>query len=72
MCVLSVHCTVCRQYSSHFTCYNHNIWFLQVTGDLSEHWPDPFSRENCGQSIGLTAGDVILYTCLYNQGDQET
>eukprot|EP00116_Pleurobrachia_bachei_P002376 sb/3462638/ len=20
-----------------------------------EHWPDPFSRENCGQSIGLTA-----------------
>eukprot|EP00116_Pleurobrachia_bachei_P014803 sb/3475065/ len=21
---------------------------------LSEHWPDPFSRENCGQSIGLT------------------
>ena len=34
---------------------------------LSEHWPDPFlARENCGQSIGLTAVMYLhLPTCYY-------
>eukprot|EP00116_Pleurobrachia_bachei_P011790 sb/3472052/ len=31
--------------------------------ELSEHWPDPFSRENCGQSIGLTAPEYDM-VCL--------
>ena len=30
---------------------------VQQPANLSEHWPDPVlgARENCGQSIGLTA-----------------